>query len=158
MNKEFKYKLKTVIEVCSIHHQRLGYALDFIKEIFPLNSESTLELSQEQISHTDQLIYRFSQLQDTIGSKLFPLILQGLGEYDYELPFIDILNKLEKLSVIESTEQWLSLRETRNLVTHEYPGNEKEIVDGLNELCQQSKYLSSTHDNLLVFISKRGWL
>ena len=158
MSKEFKYKVKTVLKVCTIHSQRMEYALNFIQEIFPLNSDSYLELSQEQISHTDQLIYRFSQFQDTIGSKLFPLILQGLGEYDHDLPFIDILNKLEKLSVIESTEQWLSLRETRNLVTHEYPGNEKEIVDGLNELYQQSKYLSSTHDNLLGYISKRGWL
>ena len=136
----------------------MQYALDFLQDIFPVNSESYQELSQEQISHADQLIYRFLQLQDTIGNKLFPLILQGLGEYTQNMPFIDILNKLEKLSVIESTEKWLSLRETRNLVTHEYPDNEKEIVDGLNELHQQSQYLSSALNNLLVYIRKRTWL
>ena len=43
--------------------------------------------------------------------------------------FIDILNSLEKLSIIESAEQRLTLREIRNLVTHEYSGNEKEMVD-----------------------------
>ena len=136
----------------------MQYALDFLQDIFPVNSESYQELSQEQISHADQLIYRFLQLQDTIGNKLFPLILQGLGEYTQNMPFIDILNKLEKLSVIESTEKWLSLRENRNLVTHEYPDNEKEIVDGLNELHQQSQYLSTALNNLLVYIRKRKWL
>ncbi len=136
----------------------MQYALNFLQEILPLKSKSYLELSQEQISHADQLIYRFSQLQDTIGNKLFPLILQGLGEYSPNMPFIDILNQLEKLSVIESTEHWLSLREIRNLVTHEYPGNEKEIVDALNELHQQTFYLSSTLDNLMLYIKNRKWI
>jgi hypothetical protein len=136
----------------------MQYALDYLQEILPIKSKSYLELSQEQISHADQLIYRFSQLQDTIGNKLFPLILQGLGEYSQNMPFIDILNQLEKLSVIESTEHWLSLREIRNLVTHEYPGNEKEIVDALNELHQQTFYLSSTLDNLMLYIKNRKWV
>jgi hypothetical protein len=150
--------LETVLEVCGKHNQRMQYALNFLQEILPLKSKSYLELSQEQISHADQLIYRFSQLQDTIGNKLFPLILQGLVEYSPNMPFIDILNQLEKLSVIESTEHWLSLREIRNLVTHEYPGNEKEIVDALNELHQQTFYLSSTLDNLMLYIKNRKWI
>ena len=66
-----------------------------------MNSEAYKGLPQEQISQTDQLIYRFSQLQDTIGNKLFPLILQGLGEYSQNMPFIAIINKLEKLSMIK---------------------------------------------------------
>jgi hypothetical protein len=114
--------------------QRLQYARDSLKNIFPIDTKSFLELAPEQVSRTDQLIYRFSQLQDTIGNKLFPLILEGLGEYTPNMPFIDILNTLEKLSIIEGAEQWLSLREIRNLVTHEYSGNEQEMVDALNEL------------------------
>jgi len=74
------------------------------------------------------------------------------------MPMIDIIHKLEKLSVIEDAEKWLGLREIRNMVTHEYPGNEKEIVDGLNELHEQSLYLSSILENLLVYIKKRNWL
>jgi hypothetical protein len=73
------------------------------------------------------------------------------------MPFIDILNSLEKLSIIESAEQWLGLREIRNLVTHEYSGNEQEMVDALNELHQQAQVLSSTLDALLVYINRRNW-
>jgi hypothetical protein len=136
----------------------LLYARTFLQDIYPVNSESYRELSEDQISHLDQLIYRFSLLQDTIGNKLFPMILQGIGEYEQNMPFIDILNRLEKLSIIENTEKWLNFREIRNLVTHEYPDNEKELVDGLNELYLQSGYLSSTLDNLMEYVEKRNWL
>ena len=73
------------------------------------------------------------------------------------MPFIDILNTLEKLSIIEVAEQWLGLREIRNLVTHEYSGNEQEMVDALNELYQQAQVLSLTLDNLSVYIKRRNW-
>ena len=73
------------------------------------------------------------------------------------MPFIDILNTLEKLSIIEVAEQWLSLREICNLVTHEYSGNEQEMVDALNELFQQAQVPGSTLDNLSVYIKRRNW-
>ena len=136
----------------------MNYARDYLLDIYPVNLESYRNLSEDQISHSDQLIYRFSQLQDTIGNKLFPLILQGIGEYEQNMPFIDRLNRLEKLSIIEDSVRWLNLREIRNLVTHEYPDNENEVIDGLNELYHQSGYLSSTLDKLLDYIEKRKWL
>ncbi len=129
-----------------------------LKDVFPIDAKSYKELTQENISRTDQLIYRFSQLQDTIGDKLFPLILEGLGEYVPSMPFIDILNKLEKLSILASAEQWLNLREIRNLVTHEYPDNEQELIDVLNELYHQAQILSSNMDNFLVYIKRRNWI
>ena len=135
----------------------MQYARDSLKNIFPIDIKSYKELPMEQVSRTDQLIYRFSQLQDTIGNKLFPLILEGLGEYTPSMPFIDMLNTLEKLSIIEGAEQWLSLREIRKLVTHEYSGNEQEMADALNELYQQAQVLSSTLDNLSVYIKRRNW-
>jgi uncharacterized protein with HEPN domain len=131
----------------------MQYAMDSPQDIFPINTGSYKELSQEYISRTDQLIYRFSQLQDTIGNEL-----EGLAEYTPNMPFIDILNKLEKLSIIDSAEQWFSLREIRNLVIHEYSGNEQEMVHALNELHQQAQVLHSTLDNLLVYIKHRNWL
>jgi len=135
----------------------MQYAMDSLQDIFPIDAKFYKELSQEHISLTDQLIYRFSQLQDTIGNKLFPLILEGLGEYNPNMPFIDILNTVEKLSIIESAEQWLILREIRNLVTHEYSGNEQEMADTLNELHQQAQVLSSTMNALLDYIKRRNW-
>lgn len=56
-----------------------------------------------------------------MGGKLFPAILENLGEEVKALPFIDRLGKLEELKIISSADDWLLLRETINVVTHGLP-------------------------------------
>ena len=155
---EYNDKLKTVIKACNTHRERMLFALESLEKIFPVDPDTMKNLSPDQISLTDQLIYRFSQLQDTIGNKLFQLIIEGIGEDVRYKPFIDILNRLEKLSIIDSAEKWLSLREIRNIVTHEYPDNEEEIADGLNQLFGEAYYLSSILDKLTEYIKSRKLL
>jgi hypothetical protein len=118
---EYNEKLNKVIETCNTHRERMLFALGSLEKILPVDPASMKNLPPDQISLTDQLVYRFSQLQDTIGNKLFPLINEGIGEDIRSKPFIDILNRLEKLSIIDSAEKWLSLREIRNIVTNESP-------------------------------------
>ncbi len=47
-------------------------------------------------------------------------------------PFIDILNKLEKLGLISSSEQWQKLREIRNAISHEYDDSPELMAQVLN--------------------------
>ncbi len=89
------------------------------------------------------MIYRFTKLQDTMGSRLFRLMLTGLEEPNENLPFIDILLKLEKLGILVNHEQWLFLREVRNTVTHEYPFDKDELIAGLNQLIENVPVISS---------------
>lgn len=56
-----------------------------------------------------------------MGTRLFLAVLQSLGEWQEGEPFIDRLNRLEKLRVIDRAETWMGLRELRNLSAHEYP-------------------------------------
>jgi hypothetical protein len=86
---------------------------------------------------------------------LFRLILIGLGEDVENVPFIDLLNKLEKLQLIKSKEQWLTLRELRNQISHEYPYNTEELVNGLNELYLQSQVLSGIWLSLKKYAENR---
>ena len=150
-----KDKLDNTLATCAVHHQRMMFAYQKIKGLFPLNQISYSELSGEQISFADQLIYRFSKLQDLMGNKLFRLILEGLQEDVENLPFIDVLNKLEKLKILNDTNQWLILRETRNLVTHEYPFNVAELIEGLNELPNQTLILSNIWHDMKAFVIKQ---
>jgi len=46
----------------------------------------------------------------------------------------------------------------RNIVTHEYPDNEEEIADGLNQLSREASYLSSLLDKLTEYIKSRKLL
>ncbi|MCF8337167.1 MAG: hypothetical protein K9I74_04210, partial [Bacteroidales bacterium] len=71
-----------------------------------------------------------------MGRRLFPDLLEALGEDIYDKPFIDKLNILERLELLDDHKTWLNLRETRNLVTHEYPIESSEIIEGLNDLAE----------------------
>lgn len=155
MTTEKKDKLKEALLLCTLHCERMNFALGKIKIHFPLNREKYLRLPPEELSFFDQLIFRFSKLQDSMGGKLFPAILENLGEDISNLPFIDRLAKLEQLNVIPGAEEWMMLRETRNLVTHEYPFITDEIVDGLNLLNNHCELILSIWKQTKSFIQKR---
>ena len=117
-------KLKETKIVCDLHQKRMMSAYNHLVLLFPLDEKKFSQFTEEQISFTDQLIYRFAKLQDTMGNKIFRLVLDGLGEETNGIPFIDLLTKLEKLQLLENHNDWLLMRETRNLVSHEYPFNQ----------------------------------
>lgn len=152
---EYIDKLNEALQICELHFQRMNYAMSKVNSLFPLNEASYKNLSFDDLSYLDQLIFRFSKLQDSMGTRLFPSILENLGEDIQNKPFIDLLNKLEKLNLIENHKQWLKLRETRNEVTHEYPFFTPEIIDGLNLLLEQSLILEKIWKDLKKFATDR---
>jgi hypothetical protein len=134
MESDMRDRLNEAVQLCAIHSQRMSFAWGKIKIHFPLNREHYLQLQPEDLSFFDQLIFRFSKLQDSMGGKLFPAVLENLGEEVQGVPFIDLLNKLEEFNIISSADEWMLLRETRNIVTHEYPFITDEVIQGLNLL------------------------
>ncbi len=140
-------KLNEAVLLSTIHIERMSFAWEKVNIHFPLDREKYLKLKPEDLSFFDQLIFRFSKLQDSMGGKLFPAILENLGEESRGLPFIDQLTKLEELDVISSADDWMLLRETRNILTYEYPFVTDEVIQGLNFL--------NTHCQLIMKIWKQ---
>ena len=155
MNNFNKIKLKETLKSCNLHHERMMFAFNRSIELFPLDQKKYDAIEPEQISFIDQLIFRYSRLQDLMGNKLFRQILESLREDISGKAFIDILNLMEKLGLLEDQEQWLSLRETRNLITHEYPFNKDDSIEGLNELSHQSMILSNIWLDLKEYCEKK---
>lgn len=79
-----------------------------------------LETDPETLRIVDQLLFRFSKLQDALGLRLVPATLAALAEPCEDWPMIDRLNRLEKLGFID-VDHWLGWREIRNRLAHEYP-------------------------------------
>jgi len=148
-------KLMEAVQLCTIHSERMSFAWGKIKMHFPLDKERYVHLQPEELSYFDQLIFRFSKLQDSMGGKLFPAILENLGEDVRELPFIDRLTKLEELNVIPSADEWMVLRETRNIVTHEYPFVTEEVIEGLNLLGKHCRVFLDIWFDVRNFIETR---
>jgi len=86
----------------------------------PAANLAQLEVDSERLRILDQLLFRFSKLQDALGLRLIPATLAVLSEPFEEWPMIDRLNRLEKLGFIE-VDDWLRWREIRNRLAHEYP-------------------------------------
>ena len=90
-----------------------------------------------------------------MGGRLFPAILENLGEEIKEMPFIDRLVKLEELNIIPGADEWFLLRETRNLVTHEYPFVTDEVIQGLNLLSKHYSLIKDILQQVENFIKTR---
>lgn len=141
-------KLKKLVLECDKHQLRIESAYHKIENKLPLNSKSYLQLSEEEIEHIDQFLFRFAKLQDAIGQRFFKAILSLLQEDVESLPFIDILNKLEKLNLIQSSDQWLRLREIRNVIAHEYDDSPELMSQSLNAVFAAKVELFGIYNHL----------
>ena len=107
---------------CNRHTKTIQTAKKHIANQFPLDIENYHNIGEMESSFIDQMVYRFSKLQDTMGEKIFPSLLTLLGESVKNKPFIDRLNRLEELELLEM-QTWMHLRKVRNDISHEYSLN-----------------------------------
>ena len=143
------------IEACNVHAEHMAHAQSVLRSIIPLNARTLEDLSSDQVAYLDQLIYRFTKLQDTIGRKIFPIMLGLLGEDMTDSSFIDKLNKLEKIGALKTKQFWQDLRETRNLISHEYPEEEELLLEAINTCMIDADRLLEYWNDLKKFIDKR---
>ena len=134
MDEVIKLKCASALEECKKHIQRINTALKFLEPLFPLTEEALNALSDEQTAVLDQFLYRFAKLQDCIGLRLIPAVYALLESDTSAHPFIDILNRLEKLGILTSVADWQYFCSLRNNFAHEYPDRPEDIVHGLNAL------------------------
>lgn len=129
-----QYKAEAAIAEGDKHLYRLDAAHDRLEYLFPLTVDSLKNLPDDVVETLDQFIYRFTKLQDCMGNRLLSALYSLTGSDDSPLPFIDMLNQLEKLHIIPSTDDWMDLRNQRNNLAHEYPESELQQVLALNAL------------------------
>ncbi|MDN0051639.1 hypothetical protein QVN91_01415 [Bacteroides caecigallinarum] len=89
-----------------------------------------------------------SKLQDAMGAKLFRYILEHLNEDISSLPMRDILNRLERYNIIPSVSEWIYVRELRNEIAHDYPIDDQEVVQAINELINKTDILLDIYKEL----------
>ena len=65
---------------CDRHEEKIQIAKKNLSTLIPLSEEKYCALNDVDVSFIDQLIFRFSKLQDSLGEKIFPAILILSGE------------------------------------------------------------------------------
>ncbi len=139
---------------CNKHIEKIETSKKYLAEHMPLSVVTYQALDDISLSFIDGLIYRFLKLQDTMGGKIFPAILLFAEEDVKRKTFIDILNRLEELEVLDKN-QWLNLREARNEIAHEYSFNIAEVVDSINLIYRKSDELVEVYDSVCEFFRTR---
>jgi len=146
----YKTKLDAAIKKSAIHLKRLQQAITLLSQnfAFPLSEEAfeRIETDATLLAYCDQIIYRFSKLQDTMGAKLFKAILAYEGE-NTDKPFLDILNELEKMQIID-VEWWFELRDLRNEIAHNYSDEGRVVIDVVNTIYQMQERLKSVLEKI----------
>lgn len=77
---------------CCTHLVHARYALKSMEALLPLDGQKLSSLDLESIQDIDQLVYRYSKLQNSTGSKLFPSLLKIIMEPMEDSPMFDKLN------------------------------------------------------------------
>ena len=152
---QVKHRFEAILNECTAHTRRLNQAVSRCGAFFPLSSTTYAELSDDQVEHVDQLVYRFTKLQDALGAKLFPLIASVLREDAESLTVFDVLAELEKAGAIPDASDWASLRETRNQLTHDYGDDPEESSQQPNEVMDQVDKLKAAARQAEPFVRER---
>lgn len=125
--------------------------------VIAMTAERAVSLGNDPdlAERVEAFVGRFGRLQDTLADKLLPALLAALGE-----PVgtqIDNLDRAERLGWIASTDHWMTIRQLRNQMVHEY----------MEDMTVLSSAIQSGHDFVPVLLraaeamtgqlALRGW-
>ena len=92
MSDVLRLKVEAALLEGDAHLRRLVGATGKLTPTFPLSPGTMASLADETIALLDQFIYRFTKLQDSMGTRLFPSMVSMITGSDDARPFIDTLN------------------------------------------------------------------
>jgi hypothetical protein len=144
--------LARVIEREMAHLQTTDQGL-FVSA-FTVEDARNLNENTSIAEKVDAFVSRFGRLQDTVGDKLLPAWREALGEVPGAMT--DNLDRAERLGLIESGDLWLTLRNLRNQMVHEYIEDPAILADALQTAHVHVSTLIHASRALLGDLAGRG--
>lgn len=124
-------------------------------EPFTPERASRLETDPDLAERVEAFVGRFGRLQDTVGDKLLPVLLVALGETPAAA--IDNLDRAERLGLIVSADEWMTMRKLRNQMVHEYVEDLAVLASALQTGHDFVPILTNAANNLMAEIAQRNW-
>jgi len=132
---------------CSLHVGILAEVLAEARKWLPFSAGTVQNITKEQLRILDQIAYRFTKLQDTMGQKILPMILELAQEpIAPEATFAEKLNWLERMGALPSAEEWKKLRVARNAIAHEYPDDNELRASAINRFLDGAMQLNALYE------------
>jgi predicted nucleotidyltransferase len=146
-----KLKLVKYLKECKKHSIRIEKSYNKVINIFPLSAKKYEMLNDNEVEAIDQYLFRFAKLQDTLGQRVFKVIVSEYVENINKLTFIDILNHLEQIGVLEDANTWKKLRAVRNDISHQYDDDSQEMSEALNNIFAYKDEFIKIFDDIYTF-------
>ena len=147
--------IKETIAAIDLHFNRAKMTYAEIK-LFEDNLNNATFQDAEKIKTIDSFIFRYIKIQDLMGDKLFKEFLTLVGDYKSTMTMLDILDKLEKLEIIDDAASWMIYRNLRNTLTHEYPDNEDEIIEGIKTALNVFLELQRIYQKIVAYLQTKS--
>jgi len=128
-----------------VEHLEWSRAKLFVQNIDSAWVES-LAAHPELAERLEAFVSRFGRLQDTMADKLLPRWLIALAERPGSQ--IEVLNRAERLGVVEDVTAWLEARQLRNRLVHEYMTDKESFASDLKLAETYSQILFETYRRL----------
>lgn len=122
---------------------------------FTLAQAGDLENNPDLAERVEAFVGRFGRLQDTVGDKLLPALLMAMGERVSSV--IDNLDRAERLGMLKSADDWMSIRNLRNQMIHEYIEDMTVLTSALQAGHNFVSTLTLAADKMIAEIEHRGW-
>jgi hypothetical protein len=143
--------------LCRVVQKEAQYLQETAARLFvaPLTPEALKRISDDSLlaERLDAFVSRFGRLQDTLTDKFLPTLLDAMAEP--KASAVENLDRAEKLSWIDSTDEWLEIRKLRIQMIHEYI---EDVVVLSNALTSGQRFvskLSSTADSFVAQAKRR---
>ncbi|MDD5462570.1 MAG: flippase [Methylococcales bacterium] len=145
--------MRIYLAECSVHAAVLDEGLVDAKQLMLLSNGTHLD--KKLLRVLDQLAYRFTKLQDSIGEKVLPLLLELTQEsISSGATFAEKLNKLEHIGAIPSTNEWKKFRVARNAVAHEFPDDPELRISTINRFLVGAIKLSELYQHVIQYVAE----
>jgi hypothetical protein len=124
----------------------------------PFGSDRAARLADDAdlAERVEAFVGRFGRLQDTLADKLLPTLLAALGERPGAQ--LDNLDRAERLAFIDSADRWLTIRQLRNRMVHEYIWDPTVLANALKSGHEFVGQLVGAAKAMTGEMERRGWL
>lgn len=110
--------------------------------------------SFEELESFDSLTSKFNRTSDIFTQKVLRTVWMLLHEPF--VPFIDMMNKCEKMAILTSADQMIEIRDLRNQIAHEYLPD--AICDLVPEAIELTTRLFKNIEECGSFLENRAWI
>ncbi len=125
---------------------------DLLEEKNIYNIDLFEKLEPRDRAVLDAYLKRFASVQDFLGAKIFPLLVDISGVTANKMT--ETLFIMEREEIIDSLELWIELREVRNELEHDYPEELAQALKDLKYCIDHYNTVESYYNNARTFANR----